>query len=296
MEYYSGLSGDLMGAKKTIDDYVQGIREKHSMLKAYPTSKKLQLEYPDINTLESQLDTQVRGWIRNLEITISVAQNEQLDWKPEEFNSGSLIDLNLIFKPMPLKSKSGYDQVGDYQAQYSGGGISGWIPIVVERKGGIKEGKEGKTGCEDLYGTLINKERCKRLYNEIIRFNADPRFTQMIIITECTLPQFLLYAPLFNGKSRNFNHIGASPESRGGKIDSLFIRGVPVLFAGTRTLAIKRYKGLLKAWLRLNYASILKLDVEPYNDLVYLKTKKARLEAELHAVNVDLLSYAEMIA
>jgi hypothetical protein len=52
----------------------------------------------------------------------------------------------------------------------------------------------------------------------------------------------------------------------------------------------------LKAWLRLNYASILKLDVEPYNDLVYLKTKKARLEAELHAVNVDLLSYAEMIA
>lgn len=296
MEYYKGLSGDLMGAKKTIDDYIQGIREKHSMLKAYPTSKKLQLEYPEIASLKNKLDTQVRGWIKNLDITIFVAQNEKLDWKPDEFYTGSPSDLKLNFRPMLLKSKSGYDQVGDYQAYYSGGGVSGWIPILAERKGGVKNREEDKTGSEDLYGSLMDQERCERLYNEIIRFNADDRFTQMIIITECTLSQFLLYTPLFNGKSRNINHIGASPESRGGKIDSLFIRGVPVLFAGTRTLAIKRYKGLLKAWLRLNYASILKLDVEPYNDLVYLKTKKARLEAELHAVNVDLLSYAEMIA
>ena len=280
-----------MAARKPIQEYVRCIREKHNMIKAYPTSKELQKRYSDIGTLQSQLDTQIRGWIRNLDIIIYVAQNEQLDWKPDEFKSKNPKkpdDLKLTFKPMPRKSESGYDQVGDYQACYMGGGVSGYIPVLVERKGGIKGGKEGKTGCEDLYGTLIDQDRCDTFYKEIARFYADPRFTQMVVITECSLPQFMLYAPLFNGKVRNVKHIGASPESRGGKIDSLFIRGVPVLFAGTRTLAIKRYKGLLKNWLRLNYASILKLDAEPYNDRLELLKKKCLLEEELKAVDSAL--------
>jgi hypothetical protein len=267
-----GFGGKVMPPRKTIYDYIQSIKEKHEELKKEKTKRNP--GYETLKSLKKELDSQLRGWIKNLNITIFVAQNEKLDWKPEELNEFSV-------RPMLLKSECGYDQVGDYQAYYEGGGVAGWIPILVERKGGRK-------GCEDLYGTLTNQDHCDTFYREIDRYYADPRFNQMIVITECTLPEFLLYIPPFNGKTRNVNHIGASPESRGGKIDSLFDRGVPVLFAGTRKLAIQRYKGIIKAWLRLNYAFVLKLDVEPYNDLKTLQDKKSRLEVELHAVNGSL--------
>ena len=58
-----------------------------------------------------------------------------------------------------------------------------------------------------------------------------------------------------------------------------------MIFAGNRKRAIKMYKDLLRQWILKNYATILKLDVEPFNDLLELQKKKDRLLIELEAVN-----------
>lgn len=249
-----------MPPKKTIQSYIDEIRELHEALK----------EYPDNETIQSKLNTRVGSWAKLVNITIFAASNEQLPWKQE--------DLGYPVRPMLLKEKSGIQQVGDYQAYYRGPGFAGWVGILAERKGG-----KGK-GCEDLYSTLMGAENCARFYREIDRFREDPRFSQMVVIAECTLNDFLLYSPAFTGKKRNFDHIGANVEARRGKIASLYTRGVPVLFAGTRKNAIELYKSLIRQWIRQNYSSILKLDVEPYNDVSELLKKKARLEVEYQAV------------
>jgi hypothetical protein len=211
--------------------------------------------------------------VKLLDITIFQAQNEQTPWTPDE--------LGYSIRPMLLKDKSGLQQVGDYQAYYSMPGRAGWVGILAERKG-------GKKGCEDLYSTLMNSENCARFYREIDRFQEDPRFTQMVVIAECSFEQFLLYQPPFVGKVRNTQHIGASVEARRGKIASLYARGVPVIFAGTRKNAIEVYKALIRQWLIKNYVSMLGLDKGPYDDVEHLKNKKAMLEAELLAVNSSL--------
>jgi len=250
-----------MPHKKTIQDYENEIKDLHAALK----------EYPDNEVLQSKLNNRVGSWAKLIDITIFQAQNEQLPWTQE--------DLGYPVRPMLLKEKSGLQQVGDYQAYYQGPGFAGWIGILAERKGGKPK------GCEDLYSTLMNAENCARFYREIDRFREDPRFTQMVVIAECSLNDFLLYVPPFTGKSYNVNHTGASVEAKRGKIASLYARGVPVLFCGTRKNAIELYKGLLRQWLKQNYSSILKLDVGAYNDRAELLKKKAFIEAELAAVN-----------
>lgn len=245
-------------ARKTASDYAIKIRE------IWPA------------TTEAEKETQdklISEFVKHLDITIFQAQNEQLPWTSE--------DLGYDIRPMLLKQKTGIQQVGDYQAYYSGAGVEGYIGLLGERKG-------GKKGCEDLYSTLINPDNCARFYREIDRFKEDKRFSQMIIIAECSFEQFLLYTPLFTGKTRNTNHIGASVESRRGKIASLYARGVPVLFCGTRLNAIKTYKALIRQWLIKNIHIVLKLDVGPYNDRVFLETKIAQLEAELEAARASL--------
>lgn len=216
------------------------------------------------------MNNRVGSWAKLVDITIFAAQNEQLPWTSD--------DLGYHVRPMLLKEKSGIQQVGDYQAYYRGPGYAGWVGILAERKGGKPK------GCEDLYSTLMGAENCARFYREIDRFREDPRFTQMVVIAECTLNDFLLYSPAFSGKKRNINHIGANVEARRGKIASLYTRGIPVLFAGTRKNAIELYMSLIRQWLRQNYATILKLDVEPYSDEAELLKKKAMLEAEYEAV------------
>jgi hypothetical protein len=230
-------------------------------------------EYPDNETLQSKLANQVSSWAKLLDITIFAAQNEQLPWTEN--------DLSYPVRPMLLKDKSGIQQVGDYQAYYQGPGYTGWVGVLAERKGGIK-------GCEDLYSTLMNAENCARFYREIKRFREDPRFSLMVVIAECSLNDFLLYSPAFTGKERNINHIGANVEARRGKIASLYTRGVPVIFAGTRKNAIELYRGLIRQWLRQNYVSILKLDTVPYNDRKTIEHKIAACEVELLALKGSL--------
>lgn len=224
-----------MGKVKTIEQYVQEIKDLYN----------LTLEYPDSEIVERKLKNRVSSWVYHLDITIFVASNEQQPWTSEE--------LGYPTRPMLLKQHTKIKQVGDYQAHYSGGGVTGWVGVLVERKG-------GKRGMEDLYGTLINADSCARFYQEIESFQADDRFSHMVVIAECTLTDFLRYVPAFSGNKRNYDHIGASVESRIAKINSLYIRGVPVLLAGTRAVAIAMYKGLVRQWLLKNYRGVLCLD------------------------------------
>lgn len=250
----------MMGKVKTATDYEAEILELYSI-------KNRTIEQ------DKRLNGQVSSWAKLLDITIFQAQNEQLPWREE--------DLDFHVRPMLLKENSGMQQVGDYQAYYSMPGHAGYVGLLIERKG-------GKNGAEDLYSTLMNSENCARFYREIDRFQQDPRFSQMVIITECSFEQFLLYKPPFIGKTYNSDHIGASVAARRGKIASLYARGVPVIFAGTRKNAIEIYKALIRQWIIKNYVTILKLDSKPYDDEATLLRKKAELEANLTAVNHSL--------
>jgi hypothetical protein len=252
-----------MGKTKTAFDYIDEIRDLYNQLKLSPKDKALKKTY----------DNRVSSWVKKLDLTVFVAQNEQMPWQNE--------DLLLDTRPMLLKKDCNYDQVGDYQVYFSGGGVAGWIPIVYERKG-------GKKGCEDIYGTLNNPDHCDTFYDEIERYYNDDRFSSMIVIAECNLPEYCLFVPPFIGNVRNVHHIGASIESRIGKVASLHIRGVPVVWAGTRLMAIKMFKAFNRQWLIKNCPKILKLDEVPYNDLKALQEKKSRLEVELQAVNGSL--------
>lgn len=243
---------------KTASDYAEEIKA------LYPVTTEEDIQ---------KLNRRVSSFVKLLDITIFQAQNEQTPWTPDE--------LGYSIRPMLLKENSGIQQVGDYQAYYSMPGRAGWVGILAERKG-------GKKGCEDLYSTLMNSENCARFYREIDRFQEDPRFTQMVVIAECSFEQYLLYQPPFVGKTRNTHHIGASVEARRGKIASLYARGVPVIFAGTRKNAIEVYKALIRQWLIKNYVSVLGLDKLVYDDAKYLSEKLARLEAEMQATRAAL--------
>ena len=104
---------------------------------------------PERNTIEGKLKRQLSSWAAKISVLIRVAGNEQNPWTYEELTSKAKPDddqlLNLAVKPMDLKSKSGIDQVGDYQVQVLVHEADGVMPakwvylrIVFERKGGPK--------------------------------------------------------------------------------------------------------------------------------------------------------------
>jgi hypothetical protein len=231
------------------------------------------LAHPEDEKLKESLNRKVGYWEKLLDITIFQAQNEQLGWSEKE--------LCYPVRPMLLKGKETAYQVADYQAYYSSHGCSGYVGILVERKG-------GKGGAEDIYSTLINSDNCSRFYREIDRFREDPRFTQMVVIAECSFEAFLLYKPPFIGKQRNTEHIGASVEARRAKIASLQIRGISVIFCGTRHNAIATYRQLIRQWILKNYVSILSLDSQPYDDKAALTARLAREEAAVAATRAAL--------
>jgi hypothetical protein len=249
-----------MGKTKTATDYANEIKELY-LIKSRTAEQ------------DKQLTRKVSSFVKLLDITIYQAQNEQLGWTSEE--------LEVKVSPMLLKSDIQIAQVADYQATYSFLGHSGWIGLLVERKG-------GKKGVEDLYGSLMVAENCERFYREINRFKNDNRFDQLVLIAECTFEQFLLYSPPFIGSEPNVRHVGASVEARRAKIASLQARGVSVYFCGTRHNAIQFYKSLIRQWCLKHYVGILKLDKLEYHDKMVLLQRKAELEESLKACNHSL--------
>jgi len=85
-----------MTKRKTESDYVAAIAELHQR----------RLEYPDSDAIIKNIDTQVRGWTRRVEIVVQVAQNEQTPWTSEMIGYPT--------EPMPSKKSTGFAQTGDY--------------------------------------------------------------------------------------------------------------------------------------------------------------------------------------
>lgn len=298
----------MMGKVKTIQDYEARIRELYSQIKTQEVKIKkcVSLKAPkkditivrkqleaDLETLKSQLYNQLKVWAGLVDVTIFQSPEEHYPWKEE--------DLGHPVRKMLTKAEINIEQTADYQAYYQGIGYAGWIPFIVERKGG-KEAKKGQGIPNDVYATLSSAHSRETFYKEIKRFKADPRFTEMYLIAECSYEDYIKYVPAYNGTDghghakRNTKHIGVSVGTREATIAGLEMRGCHVIFAGNRSRAIKMYKDLLRQWIIKNYDTVLELDKVTYDDLKALSEKKARLEVELQALNASLAMIEEVEA
>jgi hypothetical protein len=225
-------------AKKTREEYEADIRKLHHTIREYG-------DVPEVEKLKATLNRKLGKWFELLDIYIVVANNEQTPWTSEE--------LGFKTHPMFLKKDTQLQQVGDYQIFVNGTGKSlqeCFSSLLVERKGCTYERDEKRGGVNmigcDIYQTLMNKPGRERFYREVSRFHSDPRFTQMIVICECTYEQFLQFTPKFTGRTFNRNHTGASVASRVATINGLFERGVSVRFMGSRKRAIEAYRNMIR--------------------------------------------------
>lgn len=198
----------------------------HNAIKLDPTNTP---EY------QNKLNYRLSKWLETLDITIFVANNEQLPWLPGEIGG-------LKTRPMLTKKDIGFNQVGDYHAFVDGyGGY--YLPFVVDRK-----------TKADLYGTLMKSENRKRFYREIERFNQDSRFKQFYIFAETTLVEWLNYEPP-NAKDKGNKRIN----QKLAVIASLGARGCSICWCDNRRVASRLYGDFVRQFCLKNYVEILNI-------------------------------------
>lgn len=221
--------------RKTRVDYESEITNLHKQIK----------DYSDSETLQKQLNHRIGKWQKLLPITVLVANNERKPWTSSE--------LGLECAGMPLKSKTGYNQIGDYMFEiepeiqtsdvFTGG-------LVVERK-----------EVSDLYSTLMNSQNRARFNREIEKYRQDNRLNQMVVMVESTLEEFLSFTPSFNGRQFiKYPKPGASPASRMATIASLYAKGIPIIWCGSRAQAVKLYPQLVRQWCIKNYDKVISME------------------------------------
>lgn len=221
-----------MGRHKTVNDYVKDITNLYPQL-------------PD-KAIEKKIAYRVKKWMVLNPLRIQVANNEQIPWKSNL--------LGFETESMPTKKMSGYYNVGDYQAVVAVDGEDVYTDVVVERK-----------SLEDMYGTLVPEDNRERFYREISRFEADDRFNHMVIISECTLSDFIIYQPLYD--TSGFNYKRKFETKRNAVIDEkkltilsdLMVRGICVLFADNPAVAAQICGRLFRESVKNNYNKILRL-------------------------------------
>ena len=210
-------------------------------------------QYPENKVLRNKLKYRLNTWYDLIkpDIYIIIANNEQCPYTTDE--------LGFKTRDMFLKKDINLNQVGDYQIFVNKCGNAlkdSFSSLLVERKGCTFEsdtrGGLKMVGC-DLYSTLMLRSNRERFYAEITRFEADPRFTRMVVICECTYEQFLRFTPKFNGKEFNRAHTGATVTSRVASVNALEERGVSVRFMGSRERAIESYKNMVRLNVIANY-------------------------------------------
>lgn len=155
-----------MSKTKSIDDYAAEIRTLHIAIQ----------EYPESETLRNRLGARLGKWQALLDITVLAASNERKPWQDSE--------IGLPIKQMYTKDVSGFQQVADYQF-FIGGSIDQWGGLLIERK-----------ELSDFYSSMMRSENKLRLYREIQRYEDDDRFTQIIIMVEGSMHEFLGYSQI----------------------------------------------------------------------------------------------------
>jgi hypothetical protein len=161
-EYYEAEIRKLYPAVQLLRAYCEANPEDESTLK-------------ELEDKEKSLGYLKKMWAARIPIIVQVASNEGLENSAEE----------LRCQTEPMKQydakKWPYKQVGDYVAFIPG---IGWYPVCRERK-----------TLEDLYGTLMDRDHRKNLFEEFDRFLADNRFTIFRFDLECTEEEFYNYLP-----------------------------------------------------------------------------------------------------
>lgn len=229
--------------RKTIADYETEIKDLHHKLQ----HRREIMDAEEIESTEKKLSYRVNKWAAMLEVVVQVANNEGTPW-----TSGMI---GYPTENMPLKTASGFRQVADYVATVRTSDGNVYIDLLVERK-----------ATEDLYGTLIDEDNRARFYREIERFKNDRRFSQMIIMVEGTLSDFILYQPEFKGGKFDYKRRydtkknGSINEKKITVLSDLFVMGVPVLFCDNATLAALMYGRLIREYIRKGYRKMLGLE------------------------------------
>lgn len=234
--------GEIVGVKKSLDLYAADILQLHVEL------QRLTDYHPDYENTQAKLSRKLTAWTSLLRITISVASNEQTPWTQGEIGYPCV--------PMATKQDSILRQTGDYQAYLND--YDKFCGLLVERKGTTRKNRR-MVGC-DLYSSFSNEDNRRRFYAEVERFKQDKRFNQMLLISECSLGEYLSFKPAFNGKQYNKCNYGMNVPSRRATIAKLHAIGCTVHFAGTRHHAIEMYHDFVVQWVRENYVKILNLE------------------------------------
>ena len=227
---------------KTIDDYAATILQLHVELQRLPP------QHPDYEKIEDKLSRQLTAWSKKLNISVQVANNEQIPWQSEEIGYPCI--------PMATKKASGAPQTGDYIAYLDDYDM--FVGVLVERKGTTRENGR-MIGC-DLYSSFAKKDNRRRFEAEFKRYQKDPRFNLFVLIAECSYLEYLSFKPKFNGKNYNKTNYGMNVAARRATIAKLISMGVVVHFTGTRQAAVELYSDLVKQWCRVNYERILNIE------------------------------------
>ena len=223
---------------KSIHDYELEIKELYQILQ----------DYPDNISLQEKLSRRLTAWSKKLNITISVASNEQTPWLESEIGYPVI--------PMQTKQESGYSQKGDYIFYLDDYDMFGGL--VVERKGVKRE--NGRLISSDLYSSFAKKDNRRRFEAEFKRYQKDPRFNLFVLIAECSYLEYLSFKPKFNGKNYNKTNFGMNVAARRATIAKLISMGIDVHFAGTRQAAVELYSDIVRQWCRVNYERILNIE------------------------------------
>jgi len=216
-----------MGKKKTQKDYEQNIKEFHNML--------LDPDCENREKVKGQLKRRIDEWAKFLTITAQVPNNEQKPWTAKE--------IGLPIETMPLKSKSGFDQTGDYTLHITGEDIDFTGGLVVERK-----------SIGDMHNTIHNNDNRDRLLREIKRFHEDPRMSTFVIFAECSYTDLMKYHPPTNKMKQP---AWKRRERIKVKLASFVARNIPVYWCDDRKTAARFFKLCAEQWVKKNYALIL---------------------------------------
>lgn len=187
MEYYPDLSGGIMpsnvrskGRKPyTSEHYEAEIRKlfpEVQLLKAFcEANPEDESTLKELEQKKSTLREYRNRWAERVPAIAYVDGREQLPNSSEESGYHTERTPQYDAKNWP------YYSVGDYITYVPG---VGWYPVCRERK-----------SLNDLYGTLMDEDHRKNLYDEFFRFLIDKRFTIFRFDLECTEDEFFEYLP-----------------------------------------------------------------------------------------------------
>jgi len=242
-----------MGRRKTAEEYGEEITSLHYRLE--DLERRGKQDGDQYAELVDKLRDRRAKWAERLQITVHVANNEQKPWTADLIQYTTATEtITVDTQPMPPKSKTGYDQTGDYNFFIET--YQKWGGMVAERK-----------TATDLYGTLFSRDENRnwqraRFAREVDRFQADERFNRFAVFAECNLFDFLSYVPRFHPETKKYNAAREDPVNTTQKraaIAALAVKGTPVLWCGSRKAAALLYAHMIRAWCRDNYGHILGL-------------------------------------